>query len=202
MKIFNDLTINTSNQFNHHQYADRVQETSLDRWVASATNNHPGTMLNLDEFLEQVEKHDDMKGRSKCDEPLVRVDFSASDIALATSPNSMYQFDPSNVKFNEEELKPQPIQPKSRKQFVPDTLKDGRYWARRAKNNVAAKRSREARRLKENQIFLRANYLEKENAALKETIDKLTQENSRLKEMLGQTSISPNQLTSPQSMKA
>lgn len=108
-------------------------------------------------------------------------------MALATSPNSISQFDPSNVRFNEEELKPQPIVTKSRKTFVPETMKDGRYWARRAKNNVAAKRSREARRLKENQIFLRANYLEKENSALKETIERLSQENSTLREQLQQT---------------
>ncbi|VVC86310.1 unnamed protein product [Leptidea sinapis] len=46
--------------------------------------------------------------------------------------------------------------------FVPDDLKDDKYWARRRKNNMAAKRSRDARRMKENQIALRAGYLEKE----------------------------------------
>lgn len=51
---------------------------------------------------------------------------------------------------------------KSRKQFVPDDMKDDKYWARRRKNNMAAKRSRDARRMKENQIALRAGYLEKE----------------------------------------
>lgn len=47
-------------------------------------------------------------------------------------------------------------------QFVPDDLKDDKYWARRRKNNMAAKRSRDARRMKENQIALRAGFLEKE----------------------------------------
>lgn len=47
-------------------------------------------------------------------------------------------------------------------QFVPNELKDEKYWARRRKNNMAAKRSRDARRLKENQIAMRANFLEKE----------------------------------------
>ena len=47
-------------------------------------------------------------------------------------------------------------------QFVPDDLKDEKYWARRRKNNMAAKRSRDARRVKENQIALRAGFLEKE----------------------------------------
>jgi len=49
-----------------------------------------------------------------------------------------------------------------RLQFVPDDLKDDKYWARRRKNNMAAKRSRDARRMKENQIALRAGFLEKE----------------------------------------
>lgn len=49
-----------------------------------------------------------------------------------------------------------------RPQFVPDDLKDDKYWARRRKNNMAAKRSRDARRMKENQIALRAGFLEKE----------------------------------------
>lgn len=52
------------------------------------------------------------------------------------------------------------------RQFVPDDLKDDKYWARRRKNNMAAKRSRDARRMKENQIALRAGYLEKEVSKL------------------------------------
>ena len=41
------------------------------------------------------------------------------------------------------------------KLFVPEDNKDDKYWDRRSKNNFAARRSREARRLKENQIALR-----------------------------------------------
>ena len=41
-------------------------------------------------------------------------------------------------------------------------MKDDKYWARRNKNNMAAKRSRDARRTKENQIAMRAAFLEKE----------------------------------------
>jgi len=35
--------------------------------------------------------------------------------------------------------------------YVPSSFKDEKYWEKRVKNNVAARRSREARRLKENQ---------------------------------------------------
>jgi hypothetical protein len=36
--------------------------------------------------------------------------------------------------------------------YVPPNSKDERYWEKRVKNNIAARRSREARRLKENQV--------------------------------------------------
>ncbi|KAK4303719.1 hypothetical protein Pmani_024293 [Petrolisthes manimaculis] len=94
------------------------------------------------------------------------IDFQVSpnDLALATVPGK--NFDPRTRCFTEDELKPQPMIKKSRKQFVPMEMKDDKYWARRRKNNLAAKRSRDARRLKENQIAMRANFLEKENNAL------------------------------------
>ncbi len=54
--------------------------------------------------------------------------------------------------------------------YVPIDEKDMKYWEKREKNNVAARRSREARRLKENQIALRAAFLEKENGVLKKEL--------------------------------
>lgn len=81
--------------------------------------------------------------------------------------SSTRDFDPRTRAFSDEELKPQPMIKKSRKQFVPDEMKDDKYWARRRKNNMAAKRSRDARRMKENQIALRAGFLEKEVRSLK-----------------------------------
>ena len=56
--------------------------------------------------------------------------------------------------------------------FVPDEQKDEKYWKRRNKNNVAARRSREAKRVKENQIALRTAFLEKENETLKSELKK------------------------------
>ncbi|CAF1691171.1 unnamed protein product, partial [Adineta ricciae] len=67
------------------------------------------------------------------------------------------------------------------KQFVPDELKDEKYWARRRKNNLAAKRSRDARRMKENQIALRADFLERESDLLKKQLEDLKRENQKLK---------------------
>lgn len=60
-------------------------------------------------------------------------------------------------------------------------MKDEKYWARRRKNNLAAKRSRDARRMKENQIALRADFLERESEQLKKQVEDLKRENQKLK---------------------
>ena len=71
-------------------------------------------------------------------------------------------------------------------QLVPEEAKDKGYWDRREKNNVAARRSREARRLKENQIALRASFLERENSYLKTQFEDLTGGNVKLEEEISE----------------
>ncbi|TSY41741.1 Hepatic leukemia factor [Bagarius yarrelli] len=61
---------------------------------------------------------------------------------------------------------------------------DEKYWKRRKKNNLAAKRSREARRLKENQIVVRAGFLEHENAVLRQEVAELRKTCSRCKKVV------------------
>lgn len=97
---------------------------------------------------------------------------------------SQQSFDPRRHSFSEEELKPQPMIKKARKVLVPDNLKDEKYWTRRYKNNEAAKRSRDARRLKENQISVRAAYLERENAALRQEVAEMRKELGRCRNIL------------------
>ncbi len=75
---------------------------------------------------------------------------------------------------------------------MPDELKDDKYWARRRKNNVAAKRSRDARRMKENQIAVRATYLERENDLLRKQLEDFKRENKVLKIKLARFEASPN----------
>lgn len=48
-----------------------------------------------------------------------------------------------------------------------DYQKDGKYLERRKRNNVAAKKSRDARKQREDEIAIRASFLEKENSILK-----------------------------------
>lgn len=69
--------------------------------------------------------------------------------------------------------------------LVPYVPQDDKYWQRRKKNNMAAKRSRDARRLKENQITVRAAFLERENAALRTEVADLRKECGRYKNVVG-----------------
>ena len=62
-------------------------------------------------------------------------------------------FDPRTRIFTDDELRPQPMLRKRKKQYVADEMKNEKYWAKRTKNNSAARKSREAKRLKENQVI-------------------------------------------------
>ena len=66
----------------------------------------------------------------------------------------------------------------------PDDNKDDRYWERRRKNNMAAKRSRDARRVKENQIAMKATFFERENKILTQELGKARAEIHLLRERL------------------
>lgn len=105
-------------------------------------------------------------------------EFSAEDLSLATVPG--LEFDPKRRSFDMEELRPQPIIKKRRKLYASDSQKDDLYWERREKNNVAARRSREARRLKENQIALRVAHLERENDGLRQKVESAQFEMTKL----------------------
>ncbi|XP_069578264.1 TEF transcription factor, PAR bZIP family member a isoform X1 [Brachyistius frenatus] len=107
-----------------------------------------------------------------------------TDLVLSSVPGGEL-FNPRKHKFSEDELKPQPMIKKAKKVFVPEEQKDDKYWNRRKKNNVAAKRSRDARRLKENQITVRAAFLERENTALRTEVAELRKECGGYKNIVG-----------------
>lgn len=56
---------------------------------------------------------------------------------------------------------------RSEKRPIPVDLKDEKYFERRRRNNVAAKKSRDVRKYREDEIATRAAFLEKENAILR-----------------------------------
>lgn len=66
----------------------------------------------------------------------------------------------------------------------PGEKKDEKYWERRRKNNLAAKKSRDARRVRENQLRLRVLCLENANRVLREQMDRKHLETVQLRERL------------------
>lgn len=73
---------------------------------------------------------------------------------------------------------------RKRGRSLPDAQKDNAYWERRRKNNEAAKRSRDARRAKEDEIAIRAAFLEQENLKLRVEVAALKNETAKLRCML------------------
>jgi hypothetical protein len=67
---------------------------------------------------------------------------------------------------------------------MPEDSKDEKYWRRRAKNNEAAKRSREAKRMKEDEVLHKVEGLESENAMLRRKLEEAKSEIRVLKAQL------------------
>ncbi|CAL8097838.1 unnamed protein product [Calicophoron daubneyi] len=83
---------------------------------------------------------------------------------------------------------PSKVGPTRKKSHVPPEQKNEKYWNRRMKNNASAKRSRDARRMMENQVYMKAVLLEQENAEMKLEISRLTAENQTLRQLLAGSS--------------
>ncbi|KAA0706330.1 Thyrotroph embryonic factor [Triplophysa tibetana] len=142
------------------------------------------------EVMESAEDANDDSGHVspasvEPDEIEVNVPFQPdpTDLVLSSIPGGEL-FNPRKHRFSEDDLKPQPMIKKARKVLVPEEAKDDKYWSRRNKNNTAAKRSRDARRLKENQIAVRAAFLERENAALRREVAELRKDCGRSKKIV------------------
>ncbi|XP_076308747.1 uncharacterized protein LOC143224200 [Tachypleus tridentatus] len=73
---------------------------------------------------------------------------------------------------------------RKRGRSLPNEVKDEAYWERRRKNNEAAKRSRDARRMKEDEIAIRAAFLEQENLKLRIELAALKSETAKLRCLL------------------
>lgn len=81
--------------------------------------------------------------------------------------------------------------PRSEKKPIPEDLKDTKYYERRKRNNHAAKKSRDARKAREDEIAIRASFLEKENAILRAQVATLREEANSLRQLLLQKRSRP-----------
>jgi len=71
-------------------------------------------------------------------------------------------------------------------------IRDDKYWERRRKNNLAAKKSRDTRRVRENQLRLRVLFLENANKVLREQMERKDLETGELRERLRVYEKSPH----------
>ncbi|KAG0444047.1 hypothetical protein HPB47_014243 [Ixodes persulcatus] len=115
--------------------------------------------------VERTLCHDDNSNSEDCPE-------AAIDMSLASRPSPS---PPSVGSSHHSKKSPQPI---------PAECKDEAYWERRKRNNESAKRSRELRRIKEQQTALRVLYLEQENLQLRTELTMLRSEVDKLRQLL------------------
>lgn len=66
--------------------------------------------------------------------------------------------------------------PRGEKRPIPEEQKDDKYYERRKRNNEAAKKSRDARKIREDRIAFRAAFLEQENSILRAQVIALREE--------------------------
>ncbi|XP_077308532.1 thyrotroph embryonic factor isoform X2 [Lithobates pipiens] len=175
-----------------------VAELEDEEETASTSSSpvSPSGLLQTSESKDiPLKEENDPPSPADPDKIEVEVNFNPdpTDLVLSSVPGGEL-FDPRKHKFAEEELKPQPMIKKAKKIYVPEELKDDKYWNRRKKNNVAAKRSRDARRLKENQITVRAAFLEKENTALRTEVAELRKELGKCRNIISRYETQCGQL--------
>uniref|UniRef100_A0A8R1HYB0 BZIP domain-containing protein n=1 Tax=Caenorhabditis japonica TaxID=281687 RepID=A0A8R1HYB0_CAEJA len=141
---------------------------------------------------------------SKLDSPLGIVPFDSA--GLPTSTSSTLLTPTKKVKLEDELCSPvssrsstvssshfsSPQRSPTRKPScpIPEEKKDNAYFERRRKNNDAAKRSRDARRQKEEAVATKAQALEQENIQLRGQITILQQEAAKLRFLLFSTNHS------------
>ena len=102
--------------------------------------------------------------------PLPETVIHIPNIMLGQDNDGSYKYDP------------RPLGRKKRRNLVPDEKKTIDYWERRKRNNQAARRSREERRLKELQTFHCMKLLQNENTSLKQTIQLMIRNQQQLQE--------------------
>ncbi|XP_032238392.2 nuclear factor interleukin-3-regulated protein isoform X2 [Nematostella vectensis] len=158
-----------------------------------SSNKFPSDYMDIDEFLSVSGVRE-----NQCDDGLQNnmIETNMARRQKSRSRDSANDFKGQQSDLNgqqsckkpkdEYEYNPLPIGKKARRKFVPDQEKDDRYWARRVKNNVAARRSRDMRRQKEIEISMKWKQLEKENARLREELQQLKDRASELEKKLSE----------------
>jgi hypothetical protein len=149
----------SSNNSSAHLLSYSGYSTGLD--LSSSHTN------NLKRPRSDIDEDDENKDESQSSSPVPSV---LGDITSTTNGQSMLnpkllQHHHLKHDYSSNDLCPS-LPFKKRARAVPLEQKDSAYYEKRARNNESAKRSRDARRMKEQQIQDRVSYLEHENSRL------------------------------------
>ena len=148
----------SSNNSSAHLLSYSGYNTGLD--LSSHTNNVKRPRSDVDD--DDDENHDESQ-LSSSPGPSVLGDITSSTNGQTLSNHKLHHQMKQDYALNDS----CPSLPfKKRARAVPPEQKDSAYFEKRARNNESAKRSRDARRIKEQQIQERVSYLEHENSRL------------------------------------
>lgn len=158
------LRVAASNSLNHN--TSRIDSLPMNLSVRKANYANGNTVESMVKGM--VNNNGPLSIPRELDDG-VRSNFSQSVNSMSDSESVGSGSDPNSLTR------------KRRKQtHVPENKKDERYWARRHKNNEAAKRSRDMRIKREKVVFEENSRLEKITVDLKNDLDRLATENKEL----------------------
>lgn len=84
--------------------------------------------------------------------------------------------------------------PRGEKRPIPEEQKDDKYYERRKRNNEAAKKSRDARKIREDRIAFRAAFLEQENSLLRAQVMALRDELQTMRQIIGRSNLNQSSI--------
>ena len=181
----------------HMQNPHTIHHTDMSRGLQSTSSATHGSSSHLPMNQQHVTSPQQtsplgmassppMPSSSRVDSVSPEHDRSGHISSSSPGDNSMSKDLSDNSSEKSSEIKDEDLQgiPPKKRAFSDDQQKDEGYWDKRKKNNESAKRSREARRIKEEQIALRVVYLEQENLQLRTEVSLLKSEIEKLRCML------------------
>lgn len=135
-------------------------------------------------------KNNSSSERNHCIEEIEAFESAAEALSIMDNKENNFQVKLSNYQQAKEELRGEPKE--KRRKEDSSAAEDANseptnresYWERRKKNNASAKKSRDARKAREQEIQIKAAFLERENLRMLTQLMMVLRENECLKRVL------------------
>lgn len=147
------------------------------KWINS--DDDEGLVLEEKEMVKRRQKENEKLQTQAFKSQAERSSVIQENISIQANP-TVITHSHDATKSNEQELLTRPA--KRGRASTRQIEKTDQYWDRRKKNNVSAKKSRDARRQREAVMNQRSAMLETENLRLRAELASMREENARLKQ--------------------